>query len=140
MSEKILTSTDAREWAEEFIKTVEKNDIKIDIDFMTTWFANALMTQYDHDAKELKQYLDQITLFKEVNKDKADVIESLKQIIELKNKEISTLRDFNMISNSPPVVTVSSQIIDEILTEFEKPQEDTQIPESIFVSKFLKVN
>jgi len=47
--------TDARKWAISFVQTVEENNLKdsIDVDLMTTWFACAIMSQYDnlHNTK-----------------------------------------------------------------------------------------
>ena len=48
---------DAREWAKEFIKTIQANNIPLvfDEDFMTTWFANAIMCGYDYAYKEMNK-------------------------------------------------------------------------------------
>ena len=49
-----LPSFDARDWAEAFCKSYEASDDKtISVDWMTTWFANALMRGYD----EQRDYL-----------------------------------------------------------------------------------
>lgn len=44
----IHSSADASEWAKLFCKVISENkDIKIDEEFMTGWFANAMMAMYD---------------------------------------------------------------------------------------------
>lgn len=50
----IHSSGDAREWARFFCKTLLKNkDIVIDEEFMTGWFANAMMAMYDSLKKDI---------------------------------------------------------------------------------------
>jgi len=41
-------NTDARQWAQAFVETLEIHNLDAtDVDWMTTWFANAMMTTYD---------------------------------------------------------------------------------------------
>ena len=40
-------NTDALAWAKAFICTKKKHKLKCNVEWMTTWFASAMMTQYD---------------------------------------------------------------------------------------------
>jgi len=54
-------SFDAREWAEEWEKTITANPaIPTDKETMVTWFANALMAGYDRRSGEVEQLRDEI--------------------------------------------------------------------------------
>lgn len=49
---KLPASFDARDWAKEFVEICEKNpSIPLDIETMTTWFANAIMCGWDKQKK-----------------------------------------------------------------------------------------
>jgi hypothetical protein len=62
----LLQTMDAQKWAAEFMRIIrdESLDIKIDQDFMVTWFANAIMVGYDH-AKQHVSAREVINLVKE---------------------------------------------------------------------------
>ena len=54
---KLMGSTDACVWAEEFVKLVKvKPSIATDEGTMIGWFANAIMTGYDCGEKEGKKH------------------------------------------------------------------------------------
>lgn len=47
--------TDARRWAEEFIKSVNRNRIVVDEEFIATWFANAMQAMYDVTVERMSK-------------------------------------------------------------------------------------
>lgn len=50
-------SFDAQHWAAHFLDTLRDNpDIILDHEFMTTWFANALMRGYDEHHWSTREY------------------------------------------------------------------------------------
>lgn len=50
----LIGEFDAKIWATEFVKTVNKHpEITKDIETMTTWFANAIMSGYDKAKCEM---------------------------------------------------------------------------------------
>ena len=50
---KLPGSFDARDWAREFVALVKENPlIPTDEGCMQTWFANAIMSGYDHARRE----------------------------------------------------------------------------------------
>lgn len=55
LSSRLLSTTDCRVWAEEFMKINQGKLEKIDEDLMLTWFANAMMCMYDYVLKEQRQ-------------------------------------------------------------------------------------
>lgn len=44
----IHSNPDAQAWAKFFMKTMDENEIVIDVELMTAWFANAMMAMHDH--------------------------------------------------------------------------------------------
>ena len=50
-----LPSFDAVDWAKAFCKIAKKLGHDLDEDWMTTWFANALMRGYDEAVSRMRQ-------------------------------------------------------------------------------------
>jgi hypothetical protein len=69
---------DAKIWASEFVRTIksEELDIRIDEPFMTTWFANAIMTGFDFKSKRTNNALEK-------------KIEKLKRLLLLTDPSVS---------------------------------------------------
>ena len=43
----LLQTTDAKQWAKEFMKTIKMHSLDVTEELMAGWFANAIMTGYD---------------------------------------------------------------------------------------------
>lgn len=53
-----LPSFDARDWAVAFCKTAKQKGVDVDVDWMITWFACALMRGFDEHVSRVRRTID----------------------------------------------------------------------------------
>jgi hypothetical protein len=59
-SNHLLQTTDAQVWAKEFMDIFGEKLDTIDEGLMITWFANSIMTGYDHRGDELRERIEHL--------------------------------------------------------------------------------